>query len=554
MKNLIYYIIIFSTLIMGCSKTEERVELITTKPFIFDEMVLENKGSNSISISSKLLGINQDKITDYGILVEYTQMGETNEEKISIGTEPKPGPIHYEYKAKTPFKVGTTYYVQFYIQTAKGIYTSKKLPFTSYNLEVTERDYKYARANDTISVHGVFDGIDNDFLLKSSLDNVSIPFAINKEKNLLTFVVPKNTLNHGAEIDFNLFKKMSINESFNFNLCRAIIVAKLNAPLERKVYLSDAINFTGTNLPGIYSYNEELWLLIGGQKFKFQSPISIQIINGLKGTKFEIGYLSGNDTIMFPDPIELIIPEGNMIHIPNKVVHPSSISVITGNNFDKFYGNGWNTIYIGSQMVKNQSYYDRGFSFTVPQMQDGIYTVTISNPYFKITSLETLEVRKLKITDISTTTFYNGDKITIKGNFIDYNNYNVLVGDHIYYTSALNGEITFENTLEFSGTKTVSVQSGGNKADKVYNIKYEKGFINSMSQTVGYPGDVVTVKGKGFSALGTYKLGDTPIIVLSRNSNEFKFLIPSNFPKGKGQLTIDMGNYILKSEDYLEVR
>ena len=560
MKTLIHYILFLITLlVIGCSKTEDRVEAGITKPFLFDEMKLESMNGESIVFSSKLLEENKDKITDYGIVIGYTQSGETNEEKISLGTTPKLGPISYEYKPKSPFKVATDYYVQFYIQTAKGFYTSHKLLFTAGYLQVTEGLHQYANTGDTISVGGNFDGIDKDFKLKNSINDVSIPFTINKEKNLITFIVPQNSLDHGAGIRFNLVKQKSNTEKFIFELCETIIVGKLNPPSEKKVYLTDAITFTGTNLPGPYSYRDELWLLIGGQKFKFQSTISLAIIDGLKGTSFKIGYLSGKDTIIFPHPIELLQPEGQNIHISPKVVHPSSNSLITGDNFEKFYGAAWNTIYVGKQVVEKPSYYDQGFSFKIPQMKDGTYTVTISNPFFNISSTETVEVRKLKIADISTTTVYPEEKITIKGNFIDYTNYVVRIGEHKVIALALNGEITFNNSSESSGTKTVSVCYVANDgettfADKTFNVKSEKGFISSVNKTEGYPGDVITVKGKGFSVFATYKLGNTPIIMLNRTSDEFTFLIPTNLPKGKSKISINMGDYILESPDYLDIK
>ena len=70
MKTLIHYILFLITLlVIGCSKTEDRVEAGITKPFLFDEMKLESMNGESIVFSSKLLEVNNDKITDHGIVI-----------------------------------------------------------------------------------------------------------------------------------------------------------------------------------------------------------------------------------------------------------------------------------------------------------------------------------------------------------------------------------------------------------------------------------------------------------------------------------------------------
>ncbi|TJY66727.1 hypothetical protein FAZ19_07350 [Sphingobacterium alkalisoli] len=564
MRILLYIIPSICVLLSSCRKVENIMQAEETKPIVLEAAILEHLDAKSARLSCRITSLNNEIVKEHGIILYSGMFPNVKEEQVSIGGKVEIGKISYNYTRSVPFEIGKNYMVSFYVQTEKSFYRSGLVSFKWNNVQVNPQNDLSATTGETITITGNFEGIDEKFIITDWNTNTTTPFTLSSDKKSLSFVVPKTNIPHGSILNFNLSKRTTEggNEFSTIALCRVKVLASINPPEISQLYLSDAIPLKGNNLPSMYEIPADLMLIIGDQKIRYQNPLRLTSIEGLKGNNLKIGYSNGRDEIIFPEPIRLIIPNKNDIRFNEKVVHPGSQLRLQGLEFAKFFNYGSTSFKVGgAPLTQPINPFPYNLDIIVPQVADGHHAVEIISPFYNgIVSTEKIEVKELKLSGPSQVNAHVGNTIQIKGSFINGKIYEVHIAGHtIYNIIAQNGEISFEVPNLKSGKNEVKISYRHESWDSHFStspftVFVEKSMINSVSPLVAYPGDVITVTGRGLNTGSSYTLGGHYINVVNKTADGFKFLIPSGFQKGKARLTIEINDDIIQSDDYIEVK
>lgn len=569
MKKILYILIITAFTFAACTKTEETLLPITeSKIIVFDYSKIDAISQSGATISSRLVSLNQENVQEYGVLISRFGSGKYGkEEQITLGKGIKIGPLSYSFAPKGGLKSSDRYTIGFYIQTDKGFYRSASVLIRWNNISVEPADMKAVRTGDKITINGNFDGVDESYLIRNSNYQSIIPYEISSDKKKLTYEVPKTNLPHGSTLEFYL-QNISSNGPNNgfpdyesYALPRVKIAATIDPIILNNIYFITPIILTGQNLPDRYQEATDLFLIVNGIKVKYQNPLNLNEIAGLKGNTFKIGYHNGINEVIFPNAVQLILPNGADMIFNKSVVHPKTSLQVSGMRFNQLFYNSPFTVQFGEQAAsQGQLNYDESILVQVPDVNNGSYAVSINSPYYdKIISKNKIEVRKLILNQIETKTAYVGDQIKINGTFLDGIEYGLSLNDiDLYDKKVNNGTMSFKIPDQKEGKANIKIYYYGTH-EQVYgegNLSFtiEKSMISSVSPLQAYPGDLITVKGKGLKHAEQVFLGGHYVQIVNRTDESFQFLAPSNFMQAKGRVTININEGVIQSDDYIEIR
>lgn len=569
MKQILYMLFMTALTCVACKKTEEKlVPIIESKPIAFEFSKIEEISQSGATVSTRLVSLNQENILEYGVLISRVESGNSGkEEQIALAKDVKIGTLSYSFTPKGGLKSADRYAVGFYIQTDKGFYRSTAVMIRWNNISVEPAEIKSVRTGDKITVNGNFEGVNESYLIRNSYYQTIIPYEISSDKKKLIYVIPKTTATHGSTLEFFLqnISSAGSNNGYpdyeSYALPRVKVVATIDPLIVSNMYLNTPITLTGQNLPDRYQETTDLFLIVNGIKVKYQNPFNLFDIAGLKGNTFKIGYHNGINEVIFPTAVQLILPNGADMIFNRSVVHPKTSVQVSGMKFNQFFYNSRFTVQFGELAAdQGQLNYDESIQLQIPDISNGSYPISINSPYYdKITSNNKIEVRKLTLSQVDTKTAYIGDQIKVSGTFIDGIEYGVNLNDHAIYDKKLNnGTMTFKIPDQKEGKALIKVYYYGTN-DQIFgegNLSFniEKSTISSVSPLYAYPGDLITVKGKGIMHAEQVFLGGQYVQVVNRTNDSFQFLAPSNFMQTKGRVTININEGVIQSEDYIEIK
>ncbi|MCW2260065.1 MULTISPECIES: IPT/TIG domain-containing protein [Sphingobacterium] len=565
MKRIIYLLVVTIITLGSCTKTENKVEAVDTKPINLEAPIVDGISKEGATLSCRILSLNNESVQDYGVLIYKMESGNLKkEQEISVGKDVKIGKLNYSFLPKGGLKSYETYAIAFYIQTEKGFYRSIPTTIHWNNIAIQAVDQKNVTSGEKIIVNGNFEGIDESYFVLNSGNQSSVSYQISSDKKSLTFDIPKTTVPHGTTMEFYLQNKTN-NSSLpgyeSYLLARVKIVGTIDPITVTQIYLGTPIKLTGKNLPNMYDSPADFQLIVNGIKVKYQNPLNLIDVEGLKGNNFKIGYTNGKEEIIFPIPVKLFTPNKDDISFATQVVHPKSTLQIKGLKFGQFFNYSQVTVlFDGKALPPSYDYNDEYLNVTVPDVANGFYSVGINSAFYdKLESKNKIEVRKLVLSNIDVQQAYVGDKITIKGSFIDGQQYGLALNDNGYFdVKADNGEVSFLVPDSKTGHTAIKIYYYGTN-DQYYagenlSFKIEKSSISSVSPLQAYPGDLITVKGNGLTQASFVYLGGKYVNVVNRTKDGFQFLAPSNFIQSKGRVTININEDIIQSDDYIEIK
>lgn len=565
MQRISYYIINFCLLLFvsSCSKSEG--------PTDYSAVTLATSGysnlkENTVTLRGQITHLNGVPVIDHGFVIKkmgiYNQSGE--EKEISLGNKVGEGSVSTNYTHEKIFELDDVYSFCLYVKTENGYYRSEFSQFVIDGIDIEAQLDLQAYVNENIVINGNFKNLSDAhalFAYASYISQDKIPYRVAPDGTSITFTLPdKQHYTHGRKVSFRL-RNVDINGN---EVLREIAIVKilgtLNPPTQKSYYLSDPIMLTGTALSTDYwDLDEPLYLLIDGKKVVYNPYIYIYNITGLKGNKFSLGYYNGRDSVIFKDPIELIVPDGNGIVFERKAVHPYSRLRVGGLfTYRDVMKPSEASFQLGGQPI---GFYDSNGSnsvtFNLQNIPEGNQYFECKNEFYSIKSSQTIEVRNLSWSNFDRTNVYQGEKVKVAGNFINGVTYAIEGKDFNLFQVASEGSLEFTIPAYLTGEQPIEIgypnATGGTYLAKHKRSIYVEQFkIDEIYPTKGYAGDLISIKGKGL--LGVYVLfGGFHANIVYSSTDEIRVMIPSSFNKGKVSLVFMADGRTIQGNEQIEI-
>lgn len=558
-----YICCVLTFLLFSCAK-----EVIIVPPDTnATEVVIlspESNTSNNLIFSAEVRYLNNsDSIQSHGFIVDGIS-GETYIKKeYSISTPLKAGRITFKVPDPEIYKEGTYFLYKYFINTKKGMYTSKLNQFVVSNLKVQAKDNLIMAIGETVTVDGEFTNIEKNYDLVYSYytyEEFKIPFEIINAGKSIRFQIPEG-LEQGNNVTFRLVSKDQKGPQLAAIVANAFIVAKLSLPSTYSYYFNDVVNLPYTTKN--YYDNNGLQVFIGNVFLKHSEYLRISdFILHQKGKSFPMGYTNGRDTVTFPQPLNLIEPDPNDFIVKPDYVHPGTTFEVSGPDPAKFNFYGYVTVGDKRAYYLQEGSASKKGELSIGDLPDGEYPMEMTNYHFSYKSNNKIKVRKVHISSISPSASYTGDIITLKGLFIKGRSYTLEIDktSAAYSSCTTNGEITFEIPLMKAGNYQVKVQHfseiGSTRPSNTVALEIKPTIINSIYPLRAKSGSLITIEGNGMNGYKA-QIADVEVRHTLSQNNKIQFKIPDDLPKGKYRINIsdtafDFDNTVSATE-YLEI-
>ncbi|MNH93973.1 IPT/TIG domain protein [compost metagenome] len=556
------------SILVGCKKKEVVVP-VDYSPVQLETTTFSNLEDKTVTLNGNIARLNGMPVEDYGFLIQnITTANDEKEIVASMGSKATVGDITLKYQHSSNFELGDRYRYSFYVKTKNGFYRGKPNTFEVDGIKINLLEDKLVPNNNKVTVTGDFQFLSENIKLyyQSQYQSEQVmPYQIGNDRKSLNFIFPKSdNFYHGNQVSFFL----RVNDKSGYTNSRAVaniqVLGVANPPEKTKFYLNEPIPIRGAAIKwDRMPMSAPFYMLINGKKVECYHQVNLYDIESLKGGKFQLGYHNGKDSVVFKDSIELIKPLGSNIHFAKKVIHSPSLMMVDGIDMYTYLMKPEKaTYFLGKHGIAH--YFDSSNgsleTFTVRDVPDGIYNFGYNSPYYSVSSVEQVEVRNLKWNTPADLTRFVGEPFTITGNFIDGHAYSV-IGNGIYeFPVAQDGKIQFSLPGYIIGSTEIQIGYSVNynfnenyyapKKQQLYINNFE---VNNISPLKGYPGDIVTIKGRGLSQI-ELTLGGAYATSIFRSSEELQFMVPAFAPRGKGEIIMTMHNKTMKYKDLFEVQ
>lgn len=566
---LLWIPIICISILVGCKK-KEVIEAIDYGPVQLKTTTFSNLEGNTVTLNGSISKLNGIPVEDHGFIIQKVEYNANDGKEIvvSLGNKAAIGEVTLKYQHNNNFELGDRFRYTLYVQTKNGFYRGESNTFEVDGIKIDLLEDKLVPDNNKeITVTGDFQFLSENIKLYYQYQyqaEIPIPYEVAADRKSLTFTFPKSDkFYHGNNVSFFLRFKDKLSYESNRKVANIQVLGALNPPTKTKMYLNEALEIEGIAIKwGEMSMSYPFYLLINGRKIENRYRINLYEIEGLKGDKFRLGYHNGKDSVVFKDSIELIKPVGDNIRFEKRVVHSPSLMKINGiDMYTYIMDPEMPKYYLGSHGIAHcfNSTYGDPQSFAVRNIPDGVYNFRYNSPFYSATSTEQVEVRNLRWDTPTNSTRFVGEPFTITGNFIDGHAYSVIGNGIGEYPIAQDGKISFSLPAYVIGETEIQI---GYNVNINYNEKYfapkkQKLYVrdfqvSSITPLTGYPGDIVTIKGRGLSPIET-TVGGAYANTIFRSSEEVRFIVPAFAPKGKSAIVMQLNGTIVKYKDLFEV-
>lgn len=547
----------------GCDKGKDTTAPISVTPLVLATLDVANVTTQSVVLSGEITSPNNETIVDVGfIFIRDYQSGVPNKEiEISLGKQVKAGEaIKHTYLPAEKFSIGDIHAYCLYVKTEKSFYKGALKTFNVDGLVVDHHEIFLATIGEKITLTGDFSPLDNTYnLALNGKERQIVSYVLNDTKTSLSFDLPSN-LNalHGDEIDVVLVKLKYGAAELTRSLAKVSILATILPPIKKRYALNDQINLSGTALPAYGSSTNGLQLLINGKPMDYQPYIAVSSLLQLQSSSFQIGYKNGRDSIIFPDPIEINMPDLSTLTYKSSFFHPFSYISTSPFLFYNYFGG--DAQYFLDQYPMEPRWADGiYYNFFIEDVPEGSYNFKAKTYGYTFEMPGKVNIKKLSWTAIPTDVKAIGDKVRIKGNFIPDFQYVILLdggSDNYYYGQ--DGYLDVDITPLFVGRKQMEIGyysmsgtfiSGGKQWVETTDFKIDKAY-----PLKGYPGEIITIEGKGIKFVDAILFGNHvipyPTVI---NDNKIQVTAPNLPVTGQVRMSISVYNKLYQYPDYFEL-
>lgn len=564
---LFWTVVVCFVLLAGC-KEKEVIESIDYSPVELKATSFSNLEEKSVTLNGSIIRLNGMSVQDHGFIIQ--QIGSTKDDGkeilVSLGSDARVGEVTLKYRHSRNFELGDRFSYTLYVQTSNGFYRSESSSFQADGMVVNLLKDSRVPDNSLVTVTGDFQFLSNAQLYYQyrNENEVRLPYTIASDKKSISFNFPhSNRFYHGNNVSVFL----RVNENFNYLSKREIaniqVLGAADPPAQTKMLLSEPIQLQGTAIKwdGM-PMSAPFYILINGKKIEHKYHVNLYEIEGLRGNKFQLGYHNGKDSVVFKDSIELIKPLGSAIRFGRRVVHsPSAMDIIGIGMYTYIMDPNAPNYYLGQHKIAhrfNSSYGDPQ-TYAVRNIPDGVYKFRYESPFYSVTSEEQVEVRNLRWDTPANTTVFVTEPFTITGNFIDGQRYSVTGNGIGEYPIAKDGKISFTLPSYVIGNTEIQIGYSVNldyneqfTAPKRQRLHVRNFQVSSVSPLKGFPGDIVTIKGRGLAPT-QITIGGIYARTVSHSSEEITFMVPVLAPKEKSAIVLSLNGKSITYKDLFEV-
>lgn len=543
----------------SCSKEQQVKPDI--KPVRIQTYAVGNVSMDQVTLNAEILYLNDEKVLDFGFIIKTP--ANSDEKKISMGNQAKPGLISHVYRPTDTFPLGESYQYTVFLSTEAGTYYGEYHHFRVKDFWVDQEGVIPITLGDTLILTGNFKQVSDDYVVKTShYNNNSNLRVIDKTDHTLSIKIPDNLGVHRQSFDLYISRNNPSGSShyYNESLIRIIVLGKVEFLIDKAIYPTDVMK---TSAFGVNWANNDFLLIVGDKKLSYYSHEMRVDQLGLYGIKHRLGYYNGADTILSTQTLRFIEPQAGEFKLLNSNLHPGERMAVESPNMWKYFRE-WPVVEVDGN-TSNSSYYSpTSIRAQTPILGNGTYYVTIKSPIYGNIPLDRpIELSKIKAQVRNKRAYYYNDEIHVQGNFREGVDYVAQIGQYeLYRGKATDGSFRFKLTQAKFGRQTLQVgfvDEGWypvfGDAEEIIEVVGAK--IDSFYPSEGYSGDIVTLAGKGFLQFYTSVfMADVQATILSVTDTELKFIVPTTVRKGKFPIELDyfLLNGHVASEQMFELK
>lgn len=551
-NNLKKHVLLFSFCLLifsGCKKDKDTHPEVQTREITVLSPV-------RIAIKGTIVTKGSYTTIDHGFIYgTNSNLSETFGTKISLGAEVQEGEFSKEITNIYNNGYGVIY-ARAYITNSNGTVYGQTISAQLPQIGASSMVPTMGKSGDLITINGQF------YSLKK--DEVSITFAgvlakvTEVTSTLIKVEVPKGINTNSAGYYSNqipvilLMGGQSLNVSYSFRL-----VPTFSSFSPAAGPAGTLVTITGDNISGNYSYNS-VKVSFGQVQGSISSYGPNGIVVSVPGSLTAIN----NDISVEIDGVKSVLP-GQFTLTPHTVTSISPTSGLSGGSFSIFgtnFSSNYSTypiVTIGN-IPASVSYVSSGqLNVTIPtNLPAGEYKVLVISGPFSIEATQKLTVKELSVSSFSPLSGGVGKEITLQGNFIPNQYYQVYFGSTASSTTA-SSSTSLKTAVPYGispGNVRISVKNGAQSADAPGNFTVLAPAITSFSPTSGVAGTVVTISGSGFNQYAsnnTVKFGTVSTIVLSATESSITVAVPSNLNPGAMKISIlNNGQTIVSADNF----
>ncbi len=549
-------LLVFSSGIISCNKEINTIALDITPIQINNEGLLSIDKEKAV-LTGSIDRLNDEKVTDYGILIKDVENPYSQEQVISMGDNPKIGAFEYRYVPQSGFLLGERFQYQFYLRTEKGYYKSPTAYVTYSGLKVTSSPMQIATTGDTIQLMGDFNMLDSRYTVGIADLGVSrLPITLNSEKTQLSFVVPHTKGHHNRVVDISL-SRYETTAFYTQNLTKIKLIGKVEAPTKTHYYFYDNITFSGIDRD--FFNDGSLRLIINGKIIPYKSTVSIQSVLPITGN-FKMGYINGRDSVIFPQEYSINRPQDDLLNLKTAILHPGQLLSLDFSELFTYFSPVIPEVTIDQHLVRFNGSNNLNFTYDTGKIPVGTYTINLSHPSGDFQLKNKLEVVDFDFTVPPVSKVLMGDKVEITGNFISGQQYVISTSSDNYsrQVEADGNKVTFEVSNLSAGLNSLKIgykvsSSDYRYIDKIISLDVIPPTFESFYPSKAMPGTIITLKGKRIKYVNGIYVGGVAVQAIMATDDEIKFPLPSYIPKGKVRIGLWISGELITSTEYLEV-
>ncbi|MVN91619.1 IPT/TIG domain-containing protein [Mucilaginibacter aquatilis] len=534
--------------IQGCKKDKDNEPKIQTLEILAPSPAKVTFKGNIISTGSS-------KILDYGFIYNsISNIDESNGTKVSLGAEAKEGDFTKEVNSLTFNNQYNTsvLYARAYLTNEKGTVFGKVISVNMPLLTATNIAPQSGKSGEQVTISGQF--------FASSADQVIVTFNGVRAKvtevtsSKIVVEVPSGINGvHGSQVPVQItIGGQRVNNNYYFTM-----MANVKDYSPKSGIIGTLITFSGDNLP-VYYNTGNLRVYFGQTEgsinYTSSNAMQINLPVSVTAEKFQISILNNGQTTVLPG--EFVVTPPTITSVSPTTVLPGSTIAITGTNFPTNYGYGTNpAVLIGSTAAYVSSVSSNSMYVNIPTtVTANDYTVSIKVGPHTVSASDKLKVLNHSISSFSPTSGAPGREVTLTGNFVSGQYYNVYFGSQQTYTQATSSTTMRATVPGFidPGRVRVSLQYNSQNILAPGEFTILGPSLDSFTPASGVAGSIITISGSGFSTNSTsVRFGTINANILSVTENQIRVAVPSNLNLGAMKITVvSSGQTVVSSGNF----
>ncbi|AFD05601.1 IPT/TIG domain-containing protein [Solitalea canadensis] len=472
-------------------------------------------------------------VADYGFVYgNWSNVDITTGMKVSLGKDAKKGEFTKEVSSIYSSNYDNTIYVRSYITNAEGTAYGKAISAILPRPTASNISPSAAKVGDIVTIFGNF--------YTTKKEDVSVLFG-NKNAKVLDLStsqikaeVPSGVLENQCSVYIAFKGSQSILVNGNF-----IFKPNIIDFYPKSGPLGTIITFTGEHLHTYY-YSAQIYFgnTLAGLYSDYNNVYKSTITN-VPSDKFKIAYVTEGLRTELPDEFTVNMPK--ITSISPATALPGQTVTVTGTDFPLTYGECY--LEIGNANIYIGNILNSPFTFTVPGIKEGDYTIKLKFGQSSATSTQKLQVKSHSVSSVSPLSGAVGKEITLTGVFVPNLYYYATIGN-VQTANNASSSTTLKLTVPYGatiGNSTIKVQYGEQIVTAPGTFEVIPPKITSISPISGVPGTIVTITGAGFdtSTWNTIvKFGTVQTSIISVTENTIKVAVPSNVLPGAMKIAV----------------